>query len=144
MNAILPANPMIDVLTDAIASKRDTMAIMETALKQAREDLAHLRERRAALLARAAGFEVGQVWVVDTYNYRNKPGVIVAIAARYSDDRAADDWRIDIAFGAASTDKLSICGKDATTELIGRVESGPLAERLTALLRKPEPAVIAA
>lgn len=145
MTTLLPADPMLDVLTDAIASKRDTMAMMEAALKQAREDLAHLRQRRAELLAKAAGFEVGQVWIADSHERRNQPCIVTSIESGY-DETELLDWRIEVTFEAdryngTSTYRLA---PGMVSRLVGRVESGPLVDRLERLLRKPETAVQAA
>lgn len=131
---ILPADEMINVLTDAIVSKRHTIELMEKAAKEAQVDLSDLRVARARLMAKAAGFEVGQVWIVQSYRRDRCPGVIYDIRSAYGG--AADDltdWLIDIAFRNLDGDRVdtdAIIGRDAARACVGLVKDGSLVEAL--------------
>lgn len=133
---ILPADGMIDVLSDAIASKRDTIALLERAAKDAQADLQHLREVRAVRLARAAGFEVGQVWIVKTYN-RDSPGVIFAIESGWQES-GSNDWKIIFLFekdGRRDSNFDDVDGSSAQKCCVGRIDGGPILDGFAALLR---------
>lgn len=101
---ILPADPMIDVLTDAIESKRTTIAALEQATKATGADLEHLREARARLLARSAGVEAGCVFLVaDRRSETSRPAMVTAIKhggyyGSSSPPDALDDWVVEFVF----------------------------------------------
>lgn len=128
MNAtILPSDEMIHVLSDAIASKRATIELMERVKKEATEDLQRLRQARAIHLARASGIEVGQVWVMKNYRVDHKPCVVIAIKPAYGDG-GEQDFRIE-----ARLDVNHVEGC-AGSDLVGKIEpSCYLHERMTKL-----------
>lgn len=137
MNAtILPSDEMIHVLSDAIASKRATIDLMARAQKEATEDLARLRRARAVHLARAAGIEIGQVWVIHTPRYTNKPAIVTSIDFAHNSDDAAD-WGATVMLderysnGQWATDTIQSWRRG---EFRGRIEPGCwLHERMTKL-----------
>lgn len=136
MNAtILPSDEMIHVLSDAIASKRATIELMERAQKEATQDLARLRRARAVHLARAAGIEIGQVWVIHTPRYTNKPAIVTSIDFAHNSDDAAD-WGAtvlldDDSHGKWATDTIQSWRRG---EFRGRIEPGCwLHDRMTKL-----------
>lgn len=134
---ILPADGMIAVLSDAIASKRDTIALLERTAKDAQADLQHLREERAVRLARAAGFEVGQVWIVTTHNRDQKPGVIFATKPAWQESGSAD-WQLVFLFERDDRYRDSfndVGGVNVQHCCIGRIDSGPILETFAALAR---------
>ena len=132
--SILLADGMIAVLTDAIASKRDTIALMERTANDAQADLKHLREVRAVHLARAAGFEVGQVWIVKTYN-RESPGVIFAIKSGWQES-VSNDWKIVFLFEKRISDSNfdEVDGSSVQKCCVGRIDGGPILDGFATLL----------
>lgn len=98
---VLPADGMIAVLSDAIASKRITVAALETAAKETAADLAHLREVRAIHLARAAGVEVGAYHLMEmAYGGVRQAAVVLSIEPRRVGgvDAGNSDWTAKVAF----------------------------------------------
>lgn len=135
MSTLLPANPMLDVLNDAIASKCDTISLLERTAKDALTDLTHLRETRARLLAKQAGFEVGQVWLVSSHNRpAHRPGILYDIKPAYG-ECGDKDWRLTFLFDEAQYRGEKPNTDDVTASYCeGRVTDGPLVCALTARL----------
>lgn len=137
---IAPEDEMIAVLTDAIASKRATIEVMERAQHDATVDLQRLRGVRAIRLARAKGFEVGQVWLIDEHHSRGpRPAILFEIAHTHGGGEDADnDWRLSFAFGrdgyGNALDAKHIYHRDLYT-IVGRIEAGAIIERLTKLMQ---------
>lgn len=135
---VLPADGMIAVLSDAIASKRDTIALMERTAKDAQADLQHLREERAVRLARAAGFEVGQVWVTNIYNRSVRPGIVFDIRPSHGGDAGLSDWRLEFLFEPDNRYSSGIDTVDCINvpySCLGRVDSGSILEKFATLAR---------
>lgn len=136
--SVLPADGMIAVLSDAIASKRDTIALMERTAKDAQTDLQHLREERAVRLARAAGFEVGQVWLTNIYNQGVRPGVVFDIRPSSGAEAGLSDWRLEFLFEPDHRYGSGIDTVDCANvpySCLGRIDSGPILEKFAALAR---------
>lgn len=122
---------------DAIASKRDTISLLERAAKDAQADLQHLREVRAVRLARAAGFEVGQVWLISTHNRTAQPGILFSVAPLWNASDA-EDWKLEFLFernDRYSDNTATVHCRDAGHCCQGRVDSGPIVEKFAALAR---------
>lgn len=130
---VTPADGMIAVLSDAIASKRDTIALLERAAKEAQADLHHLREVRAVRLARAAGFEVGQVWLTETRRGKT-PAIIFEVRSSYYADGQDNDWKLLCLFepdGRHGADPEDV----AWHSCVGRIDSGPILDKFATLAR---------
>jgi hypothetical protein len=132
---VLPADDMIAVLSDAIASKRDTIALLERTAKDAQADLQHLRQERAVRLARVAGFEVGQVWLLSTHNRIAQPGILFGVLPAWN-AADAEDWKMEFLFERNDryADSLAtVASREAGYSCVGRIDSGPIVEKFAAM-----------
>lgn len=136
MNAtILPADEMINVLSDAIRSKTDTITTLEAATKAATADRQRLRQARAIHLARQAGFRLGDVWLCEIDN-RHRAAILAEITPAYGfPDDASVDWRLvflskNESYGRAEKQEIT------TWRCEGRIDSGRVVEDLQKLLRE--------
>lgn len=128
---ILPTDPMIDVLTDAIASKRTTIAALAEAQKATEADLDHLRVARARLLAKAAGVEVGGVFLVsDRCAEVGRAAMVTGIrhAGSWGSHDALADWLVDIVFDARgyrhdTPERQSIDARDWRQRCLGVINA---------------------
>lgn len=135
--SIHPVDGMIAVLSDAIASKRDTIALLERTAKDAQADLQHLRQERAVRLARAAGFEVGQVWVTNIYPRGARPAIVSDVRPVRGTAEESSDWLLEILFERDDhrpSTVEQVGSWQAQQSCIGRVDSGPILEKFAGLL----------